>query len=447
MTLAPSHSVTLGSPLSFFTTGLRFDVELVDGDCHSHNDKKGNKYNLVLDPALRAKFATSTVAGFSSSLEKITEASMQFYKPDVGAALQGVLYDEQLFLMRREVAHCMALTATKDAIGKNSVGNGLVVHSEAYGQITERLSYGVALAFLEKALGVQATRFSFITGTGTRADFAAPVMVPWLNKLKLTVLNPTGIRIQLEVKGRATNAGAQDHSHDLILNLAKKCNSAPGDLFVAIMVNIPEDAATANWRPKIQVYDPGEPTELPFNEQVGAVLAQVLFQAHRFGLWRTLKLGLEEPWARYLGRLSAEEEHVRQEAPARSTEIEGRLIQREFNGRQYRGRFFSTDLELLGSPGNRLISEDEAHFRLEREQWRQKWFRGLDIALASIIEAKDPRGLLAYGVADNNIQSPAPFYVSTAPRPDERELTSEEREEAKRAFAWAFDLKRTTGRW
>jgi hypothetical protein len=256
--------------------------------------------------------------------------------------------------------------------------------SQEHGQRSgEHLAYGFALAFIDRLLNIHPQRVLFFAASGARADFHLPIILP------------DGSRAGLEARSRGYVR--EPKAEDITAIKAKK---APAKGAVAhpgrgLVVYFLHGAKIT----KSKGYGPQNQTQLFLVDPVGDAGAysdlETQVTAVRNYLQLTERIGLHVYTQILQSALKSHKENGELRAQPQPYEPDfGRPspthpIRREFGGRMFVGRFFSS----LVAEG---ITPEQARARMAGGDYGTYSFEGLAIDVLRLIALHDWAGLAAY---------------------------------------------------
>jgi hypothetical protein len=392
---------------AFYTKTLEFDVRVDNTVCGSFKRKDGSSFSLQA-PTLLAERLSRVGTIHHASLEAISEAALTFYRSGTVRPFSELEYVGVLFATRYHWG--LAFEENSQSSLKHATQSPL--HPEALRAHTEQFAYGLSIHFAATLLGISTDRFYFIDAAGSRPDFAVQVTAAELasaNGGKVAALVAGGYQVQLEVKARTGWASYRrgEEGLDLLQNLAAKAASNPDFATVSLVISLPGKGQTREQRARILVADPGDPRMLDEREQVLLLLERALTLLVRHGLWPTLNSTLE--WIHDLReRLTPSERLLRATIMNYREREQYTILTERTGGREFNGRIFSDVVLRLGRPGERGMRKDEAISRIETDDLGRAWFSGVDKEWISILQRRDVKGLLSYGVRpEGQLEAPA----------------------------------------
>ncbi len=375
---------------------------------------------------------SGTAAPFS--IERVSEAAMRYFMPGDSLTHPHDMYQEELFLVRRGFGRALRQASN----GSFSVDPGSLKHQnpELRKLLVEQFAYGVAIAWVTKALGITDDRISFIKGGGVRADFRATLTLADLAAHPtVQALAPAGFVLNVEVRGRtgfasySSKSGINVQGGRMLADFAKKAASQPTAAFLGIVVSLPTPSVQAAGKTRLLIADPNEPEILPEDARLAWLLDQIARRSMTFGLWGLAAAALD--WRAHLDlprgfddpRAAAEMVSLRERLGPRATQT--RIQHREFDGVTYNGWVFSSAVMSLGSRGNRRTSREEVRRLLDGPTVGRYWFSGVDVELQEAVTQRNRSFVLQFGLErPHMLQQPSsarlrPMFVTKPITPDD----------------------------
>lgn len=429
-----SRQITLPQDAAFYEQEFEYDVIVDSAACGNFVVAIAGKpvtFTYSLNPILEQVIRPlGQGKSYSTTLENVLDATARYFRTGNPQFSMPELLDQR-FLLARDFGFAFRHTKGKSLAHENLDLRKL--HSERTKQVTELLGYGLTIDFARQLFDLPPERFFFINGAGARADFRSHLSYQELTSKggNVALVSRSGHVFNLEVKafsGWESYRTGSVEGRELLHGIHAKAASSSRGLFLAAIAALPEASKAKNpvGRCRIVLADPGDPLRLGERDQLVIILNETLTEVLRLGLWPTAWWILR--WLRRLDAFSQEHNQIQERLDAFAEMRQYTTESRTVHGIKYWGRTFSEALTLLGSPGNRGLTRQEAVVRLETRHWGWFWFSGLHQAVISAIPNEDTETMLSFHVGLSQARGPRGAVYFEFLEPDvqlEREVENE----------------------